>query len=169
MIANPDFSQAGAAPGQAAGWTLRSVCARQSIASFTATPAEPLEGFEQWSAWTGALGTATFAPFDGGETSEVFDGWPNALFALELSEGLVAARELDGFEAGWWTGAAHFAWGDVTAVVGVFGGGPLETFDKWRPADGYLLAFTDAALARATFHGEASEIFDAWTTKNTTL
>jgi hypothetical protein len=169
MIANPDFSQAGATAGQAAAWTLRSSCARESVAGFAATPPESVEGFERWSTWLGALGTATFAPFVGNETMEVFDGWPNALFAFELSEGLVQVHFPDGFETGWWTGNAYFAWAAVPSVAGVFATGSMESFDKWRPADVYLLAFNDAALKRAVFHGEAQEMFDAWTTTNTTL
>jgi hypothetical protein len=170
LIANPDFSQAGATPGQAAGWTLRSVCARASIAAFAGAPAEPVEGFERWSSWSGALGTATFASFAANEAAEAFDRWPDPLFAFELTEGLVQARAQDGFDAGWWTGAAHFAWSDVSAPPVVFtGGASLDTFGGWRPGDVYLFAFADAALTRAVFHGEASEIFDAWTTKNTTI
>ena len=169
MIANPDFSQAGAAPGQAAAWTLRSSCARQSLAGFAATPPESVEGFERWSTWNGALGAATFAPFASTETMEIFDEFPNPLFAFELSEGLVRAHFPDGFETGWWTGNAYFAWAGVPSVAGVFANGSMETFDRWRPADVYLLAFTDAALTRATFHGEAMEVFDAWTTKNPSL
>lgn len=169
MIANPDFSQAGATPGQAAAWTLRSSCARQSIAAFAATPPESVESFEWWSSWTGALGAARFAPFASNETMEVFDQWPNPLFAFELSEGLVQAHFRDGFDAGWLAGTAYFGWTGVPSVAGVFANGSMETFAKWRPADVYLLAFTDAALTRATFHGEATEIFDAWTTQNPSL
>ncbi|MGO8996417.1 MAG: hypothetical protein ACLQVI_24140, partial [Polyangiaceae bacterium] len=74
MIANPDFSQAGAAPGQAASWTLRSSCARQSIAPFTApTGADAFEGFERWFPWSGALAVATLAPFAPNGTEEDFD------------------------------------------------------------------------------------------------
>jgi hypothetical protein len=168
LIANPDFSQAGAAPGQAASWTLRSFCARQSIAPFAArTGADAFEGFERWFPWTGALAVAALAPFAPNGTEEDFDAWPDALFVLELSGGLVAGAADDGLEG--WAPGAHFAWADVTAAQGVFAGGALESFDGWRPGDVYLLAFPDAALMRALFHAEPSEIFDAWTTKNTTL
>ncbi len=168
MIANPDFSRAGVAPGQAASWTLRSLCARQSIAPFSApTGADAFEGFERWFPRSGALAGAALAPFAPNGTEEDFDAWPDALFAFELSDGLVTGTADDGFEA--WTPGAHFAWPDVTSAQGVFAGGPLESFDGWRPGATYLLAFPDAALTRAIFHAEPSEIFDAWTTKNTTL
>jgi len=169
VITNPDFAQAGVTPDQAAGWTLRSSCARESVAAFAGTPPESVEGFEGWSPWIGTLGTATFVPFAGDETIEVFDSWPNPLFALELSEGLVVAHYADGFETAWWSGTPYFACGVGPSVAGAFANGTMETFGAWRPADVYLLGFNDAALARAMFHGEAREMFDAWTTANTTV
>ena len=44
----------------------------------------------------------------------------NALFALELSPGLVAAVMTDGFEAGWWEGTAAFVWSSVAQLKGAF-------------------------------------------------
>jgi hypothetical protein len=169
LIANPTFATAGTNPGDAAGWTLRSACALEAIAPFGAPPTS-IEGFETWTPWLGALSSPAFAPFAPNGTEEDFDAWPNALFALELTGGLVAATESESFDDASWTGAAFFAWASVPQVQGAFAGGTHETFAAWQPGATYLFAFADPMLSRAIFQGGApSEMFATWTTINTTL
>jgi hypothetical protein len=171
LITNASFQDAGSTPGLAAGWTLRSACAREAIAAFAAGGSgESVESFERWSAWTSSLGTAALAPFGPNGTVENFDAWPSALFALELSAGLVANVLSDGFEGGWWHGTPAFRWSDVTQVVGVFAGAAsVESFYGWPVGATYLFAFPAGTLTAATFAGGAVEMFTTWTTKNTTL
>lgn len=167
MITNAAFQQAGTGPGTAAGWKLRSACAREAIAPFDGGS---VESFETWSAWSADLGTAAAAPIAPSGRVETFDAWPVALFALELSDGLVAATLTDGFSQGWWQGTAAFQWSDVAAVPGVFAGGAAsEAFDAWLGGGAYLIAFPASALTAAPFAGGGPELFTAWTMKNTTL
>ena len=168
MIANPTFQTAGSGPGLAAAWTLRSSCAREAIAAFA--PDDSVESFETWWTWSGVLGTAALAPFAPNGTIEDFDAWPNALFAFELSPGLVDGTLTDGFDTGWWQGTAVFGWDAVQAVAGVFANGEAsETFDDWPVGATYLFAFPSSSLTAAPFIGGSPEMFTAWTTKNTTL
>lgn len=167
MITNGSFQQAGTGPGFAAGWTLRSACAREAIAPFDG---RSVESFETWSAWSADLGNAAAAPIAPSGRVEIFDAWPAPLFALELSAGLVAATLLDGFGQGWWQGTAAFQWSNVAATPGVFAAGSSsESFDAWLGGGAYLLAFPAGALAAAAFAGGAVELFTTWTMKNTTL
>jgi hypothetical protein len=171
MIQNPSFRDAGKLPGQAAGWTLRSVCVAEQIAGFGPPPLTSVELFDRWSSWTASLGSTVVAPFRPRGTIDDFDdGWPTALFMIELSPGGVAATSCDSFDD--WLAEAHFAWPDVPQVLGVFTGNlRLEAFAAWRPGDPYTLALPESALARASFHGVDREFFDAavWPTKNPAL
>ena len=168
MIANASFQDAGAAPGLAAGWTLRSSCAREAIAAFA--PGEGAESFERWTAWTSALGAAARAPFAPKGTIEGFDAWPNALFADSMSPGLVDRTMADGFETGWWSAVAAFSWNETPSVLGVFAGGAArEEFGVWPMGATYAVTFPAAALTAAPLTGGSPELFAAWTTKNTTL
>ena len=170
MITNPTFATAGANPGDASGWTLRTACARQAIAPFGSPPAS-MEGFETWTTWSAALSAPGLAPFAPNGTEEDFDAWPNALFARELTGGLVAATTSESFADTSWTGSPFFLWATLPETQGVFtGGGALELFAGWQPGASYPLAFNDAAVTRAVFQGNAaSETFATWTTVNTTL
>lgn len=169
MIRNGSFQDAGASPGAAAGWALRSLCAREAIAGFT--PGDSVEGFERWTQWAGALDAVAHAPFAPTGVLETFEAWPVALFAFELTGGLVAGTALEAFESAWWTGAPAFTWGVVTQVPSSFGGSPQELFSAWRPGEVYALAFAATALVAAVFKAGALELFDGaeWTTRNTTL
>jgi hypothetical protein len=168
VITNPNFHAAGSGPGFAAAWTLRSSCAREAIAAFA--PEDSVESFESWWTWSGILGTASLAPFVPNGTIEDFDAWPSALFALELSPGLVAGTMSDGFDKGWWPGTAAFEWSAVQAVTGLFANGEAsETFDDWPVGAPYRFAFPVSSLTAAPFAGGSPEMFTAWTTKNTTL
>ena len=167
MITNGSFQQGGTGPGLAAGWTLRSACAREAIAPFDGGS---VESFETWSAWSADLGNAAAAPIAPTGRVETFDGWPAPLFALELSAGLVATTLSDGFDQGWWAGAAAFQWSDVTALAGVFAGGAsIEPFDAWLGGAPYLVAFPATGLSVVPFTGGGPELFTTWTMKNTTL
>jgi hypothetical protein len=168
LITNPAFQDAGTAPGLAAGWTLRSSCARESIAAFA--PGDSFEGFERWVTWIGALGTAAVAPFAPNGTVEMFDAWPDALFAMSLSDGEVADVRRDDFETGWFVGSAAFDWSQVAATVGVLANGAsIERFDDWPDGAVYVFTFPASALTRAVFADGPVELFATWTTKNTTL
>ena len=168
MIANSDFGLPGARPGEALGWTLRSFCTQEAIAAFF--PEEPTELFARWTAWSFGLAAPTRAPFAPTGTAERFDAWPSPLFAVELSAGAVNARLVDGFAEGWADGAL-FAWSGDGQVAGRLGSTAREGFEAWRPLDRFLVAFDDAALARAMLRGAPSELFDGagWATKNLTL
>jgi hypothetical protein len=169
VIGNATFQAAGSAPGEAVGWTLRSFCAREAIASFA--PGESVEGFERWTPWTGALDLFTRAPIAPAGTMETFEAWPVALFAFELTGGLVAGSTADAFETSWWTGATAFAWAAVPQGESAFASAPQEVFASWRPGEVYALAFVPTSLAGAAFKEGAVELFDgaAWPTKNTTF
>ena len=168
MITNSSFVNADTGPGTAVGWTLRSTCAREAIAPFA--PGESVEGFERWTTAASGLASASLAPFAPNGTIEMFDAWPNALFALELSAGLVAAVMTDGFEAGWWQGTPAFVWSSVAQLTGVFAGGaPIESFAGGSRATTYIFAFPASALVGAAFADGAVENFKTWTTKNPTL
>ncbi len=168
MITNSSFVNADTGPGTAVGWTLRSICAREAIAPFA--PGESVESFERWTTAASGLASASLASFAPNGTIEMFDAWPNALFALELSAGLVAAVMTDGFEAGWWEGTAAFVWSSVAQLTGVFAGGaPIESFAGWQPGTTYIFAFPASALVGAAFADGAVENFKTWTTKNPTL
>jgi hypothetical protein len=167
VITNGSFQEVGTGPGLAAGWTLRSACAREAIAPFDGGS---VESFETWSVWSADLAGAGAAPIAPSGRVENFDAWPAPLFAFELSAGFVAATLSDGFGQGWWPGTAAFQWSDVAAVAGMFAGGAgNEAFDAWLGSAPYLAAFPPSALAAAAFTGAAVELFTAWTMKNTTL
>jgi hypothetical protein len=168
VIANASFVNADTGPGTAVGWTLRSACAHEAIAPFA--PGESVESFERWTTIASGLASASLAPFAPNGTIEMFDAWPNALFALELSAGLVAAVVTDGFEAGWWEGTAAFVWSSVAQVTGLFArGATSESFDGWQPGAAYIFAFPASALTDAAFTDGPIEMFTTWTTKNPTL
>lgn len=168
MIANSTFQTAGPSVGSAQAWTVRSSCARESIAPFT--PSDNAEGFERWSAWTDLLGIAVLAPFVPNGTMERFDVWPNPLFAFELTGGLVGAILTDGFDRLWWTGRMAFTWARVPQRVGVFASGfSSEGFDAWQRGAVYSFAFPAGSLREAPLGGGPLELFVGWTTMNTTL
>lgn len=168
MITNPSFQTAGTMPGSALAWTLRSSCAREAVAGFT--PGDNAEDFELWAPWAGALGNAVVAPFLPNGTAEHFDVWPNPLFALELTGGLVGATAREGFETGWGVGMLERSWRDVHALLGVLANGSRrEVFAAWHPGAVYAFAFAAGSLRGAPFVGGALELFQGWTTLNTTL
>ena len=168
MITNASFQVAGTTPGSALAWTLRSSCAREAVAGFT--PGDNAEGFERWAVWVGALGNAVVAPFLPNGTVESFDVWPNPLFALELTGGLVGATATETFESGWGVGTLELAWRTVHALIGAFvGGSPRELFAGWQPGAVYAFAFPAGSLRGAPFVAGPVEIFQGWTTPNTTL
>src|SRR5207249_3053411 len=144
-IANATFADAGTGAGEAAGWALRSACAREAIAPFA--PGESVEGFERWSTWSDELGAATLAPFAPSGAAESFDAWPVPHFVVELTPGLVGAIFTDGFELA--PGAASFVWEEAGHVTAAFGGAAAEFFTAWRAGDVHRVAFEPAALVAA--------------------
>lgn len=170
-ILNPSFEDAGAAPGLAAHWTLRTFVARERIAGFGPPPHRGREDFERWFAWIGALDEASravgvFEPRR--EAFEAFEaGWGNDLFAFELPIGATASapfggRGVDDLETGWTAGPFVATWRDVVAALARFAAEPMEAFERgWRGSERFVWAWSGVTAAAATFDGGvATESFD---------
>ena len=172
-ILNPGFEDAGAEPGQAAHWTLRTFVARERIAGFGPAPHRGVEDFARWAGtWLGALEDVVVGVFEPlREAREAFEGgWDNDTFAFELPIGSMVIGSFsgatsDGLEAGWGAGPFLGLWADVLAARAVFDGGPEEDFaGGWRANEGFAWVWDDVGAHRATFDGEAQETFEAgWT------
>lgn len=168
-ILNPSFEDAGAAPGFAAHWTLRTFVARERIAGFGPPPHRGREDFERWFGWIDVLGDASaavgvFEPRR--EAFEAFEaGWGNDRFAFELPIGATAIAPLGGlgvddFETGW-AGPFLGAWRAVVATLARFGGEPVEAFERgWRGSERSVWRWDDVSAAAASFDGGAVEAFD---------
>jgi hypothetical protein len=160
-ITNPRFTDAGAAPGEALGWTLQTLVAGRRAAAFGPDPARAVEDFERWAAFFPAFDEsaavrAFFAPAMLGY--EPFErGWSNDVFLAELTGGAsepcaFRGAPVEGFLAGW-AGADPFAeWSDVAAVQGAFGGGAAEAFEMgWSHNEADVAGWSAISAAVATF------------------
>ena len=136
-LLNPSFEDAGAAPGEAAHWTLTTFCSAERLAGFGPAPARAWEDFERWFALHAAFvaGDVALAFFDPlAEGLEDFEeAWDNVYFLLELPTGQIDAAACDGdavepFEGGWANASYATAWEQVSGIVGVFDAEPREDF-----------------------------------------
>jgi hypothetical protein len=176
-VENPGFEAPGAAPWEAAGWTLVTQARGRRFAAFRPPPVPCVEDFETWVAWSDAFaeGDLVVALFDplAPEGREDFDeGWQNVPYLTELEPVQLApalfgrGAEVDGFEAAWVPPPA-FAWTDVASAPALFGGAPLERFEGgWRGNEAFLSSWAAVPSTPAAFDGGASthETFSgAWT------
>ena len=165
-LANPRFLDAGAAPGEALGWTLQTLVAGRRAAAFGPDPARAVEDFERWSAFfpvfdESAAVRAFFAPVSLGY--EDFErSWSNDVFLAELSGGASEACRFGGaaavedFLAGWVDAEPFAGWVDVSGVQGAFPGGAAETFEMaWSHNESDAASWTAFSAAAASFDSGA--------------
>lgn len=164
---NLSFETAGAAPGEASGWTATVVSSAEEHVDFSggggAAP-RPLESFELgWGAdaFAYTLTTAEFATYDSAlvtpaTTVETFSRWSGSapfLYDLASAEALLftGGGELDSFDTGWGVTAfkTSFSPGDVSAL-------PLESFELV----GYKTSFSPGDTAYASFDGDNAETIE---------
>jgi hypothetical protein len=107
MIANPTFDVAGATPGSAASWTLRTRVQHEAIAGLDSPREHGDESFELWSTFEEAL------------TADA----PRVFFAL---------AGVESFEVGWTLRSFVGALDAAMVVTAVFEASVLEAFD-WSP------------------------------------
>lgn len=148
MIANPTFDVAGATPGSAASWTLRTLVQREAIAGFDSPREHGDESFELWSPLEETLAVdapRVFFALAGVESFEV--GWTLRSFVDALDAAMVVAAEFDAsvYEAFEWSPLV-VDWGGVI-VAGAFDDA-LEA--AWRN-DMFLTHLDDAAPVSASF------------------
>jgi hypothetical protein len=176
-VENPGFETPGAAPWEAAGWTLVTLARGRRFAAFRPPPVPGVEDFETWAAWKEAfaphdLVVASFDPLAPKGREDFEEGWRNAPFLTELEPALLVTApfrggaEADGFEDGWVPPPA-FSWADVASAPALFGGAPVERFEAgWRDNEAFLWAWEAVTSAPAAFDGgaNAQETFSgAWT------
>jgi hypothetical protein len=170
MLLNPTFSDPGATAGEAAHWTLRTLCQAQRIAGFGPAPERAQEDFERWFALRTnfAQGDVAMAMFDAlAEGIEDFEeGWNDGPLLTELSGGLVdpglfAGNDFDDMQSGWLTSPFVSSWHEVVAQPAEFAGEPFERFDGW-------FQMLPATWQTAAFDGANAERFDGvWTPMQT--
>lgn len=169
-ILNPSFEAAGAAPGLAAHWTLRTFVARERIAGFGPPPHLGREDFERWLVWTDAFDRASAAVAVFEPRRQAFEdyeaGWGNDAFLFELPVGATAVAPFgpdgpEGFETGW-AGLFLATWGFVTAERASFGGETAEGFLRgWRAAEAAVWAWAATPSRSVVFAGgEPAESFE---------
>lgn len=170
-IFNGGFEDAGAAPGEAAHWTLRTSVAREGIAGFGPAPFVGWDDLERWFGWLGALDDAspTVAVFEPRrEALESFEGgWRNDHFAdaLPLGEMVVAAfagRDVEDLEVGWSAGPFLETWSAVTTALARFDAEREEDFSEgWRGNELFEWSWSGVTSAPAVFDGaDAAESFE---------
>jgi len=164
-ISNPSFEDAGAAPGRAEHWTMRTAAALERIAGFGPDPHRAWEDFERWfdlvlSLGPGDVALAFFDPLaEGYEDFE--EAWDNDLYMTELPSGLVVTAPFGGgavedLEEGWDNVPYARAWEEVAGVTGVFDGEPREDFeDQWRSNQSYAWSWGSVTSATAMFDAGA--------------
>ncbi|MDJ0766815.1 MAG: hypothetical protein QNJ97_27830 [Myxococcota bacterium] len=169
-LLNPRFENPGPNPGEAEHWILMTCTSGQSIAGFGPEPYRAWEDFERWIEFKpffedGDLILGFFDPLkEGFEDFE--DAWSNDHFSFELPPGQVITCPFGGntFEdmhAGWLSQAFAWSWDDVTAIVGVFYGEPIEDFeDHWRGNEFFFWLWADVSSETAMFDGEPWEAFE---------
>jgi len=179
-IANPSFEDAGAAPGQAEHWTLRTNAALERIAGFGPDPHRAWEDFDRWFDLVLSLdpGEVAIAFFDTlAEGYEDFeDSWDNDLYMTGLPSGQVITSPFGGgaaenLEAGWSNDAYAWSWDEVSGVTGSFDGEPHEDFEEqWRSNQSYVWSWGSVAFNTAMFDGgtQSREDFEnSWSTAST--
>lgn len=179
-IQNPSFEDPGAAPGEAAHWTLNTHVVGERIAGFGPEPYRSWEDFERWFALQRAFtsGDLTRAFFDpqpeGYEDFE--DAWANDLYMRELPSGGVVAAvfsgvdEVEDMARGWSNDIYARAWHEVSATAAWFMGEPVEHFESsWRANELYLRSWSDVTSSAALFDGGApAETFgNGWSAATT--
>ena len=179
-ISNPSFEDAGAAPGQAEHWTMRTAAALERIAGFGPDPHRAWEDFERWfdlvlSLGPGDVALAFFDPLaEGFEDFE--EAWANDLYMTELPTGLVVTAPFGGgavedLEEGWDNVPYARAWEEVAGVTGVFDSEPREDFeDQWRSNQSYAWSWGSVTSATAMFDagGQNREDFEnGWSPAST--
>lgn len=178
---NPTFTDAGAAPGQAAHWTLRTFCAAERIAAFGPAPHEAWEGFERWfdlrlAFAQGDLAMALFDPIPEGH-EDFEEAWANDNYLSELPAGQIAVATfgdgtIEDLEHGWSNVPFATSWAEVTATVGVFAGSPVENLESgWRSNEAYQFSWDDLSMATCLFDAgsEPREPFEGLWPHTTTL
>jgi hypothetical protein len=160
-VTNPRFTDAGAASGEALGWTLQTFVAGRRAAGFGPDPAGAVEDFERWAAFFPAFDeSAAVRAFFGPAmlAYEPFErGWSNDVFLGELSGGASepcafagAAREA--FLAGWAGAPPFWSWSDVSAAQGAFAGAAAEAFEMgWSHNEADVAGWSAISAAAATF------------------
>lgn len=177
-LLNPRFEDAGAAPGDAAKWTLNTAVAGERLAGFGPDPARAVEDFERWVDLKLALGgdgsgdvvIAFFGPLQTGV--EAFEhGWGNDPFLLHFPEGVSVAcvfeqGAVETFESAWDNTPLLTAWDDSLAELGLFEGHSVEAFEQqWSSNEDSVLAFDLLPTAPANFDLglQSAELFEgAW-------
>ena len=134
-------------PGQAQGWTLRTLCQRERIAAFGANPPLAWEGFEGWHALLLLLEEVSVARAFASGPQAFREGWGVEPYLTELSPGALAALDTEDYEADW--GNDHFAWAwdDVQTAAA-----PPESFEAaWRSNEAFVWAWADVLAAAIAF------------------
>lgn len=183
-VQNPSFENAGARPGEAEHWILVAVASVERIAGFGPGPVGVAElaweGFEDWFARAAALEDLTVvrAFFDlAPEGFEDFnENRENDLYLLDLQPAQQAAAsfgpvETEDYEGSWANDGYAWSWDDLTSVVGVFDGEPLEDFEEqWSGNHAFAWTWGAVTSVAARFDAGAQDredFEDGWTAATT--
>ena len=161
MIENADFTDAGAMPGTALRWSLRTHVAREAIAAFGAPP-HGEEAFERWSAFNGdfdaVVGDRVFFGLAGSDDfdwlrsafvdqleptmtlpalfgTSIADAFAWDALIEDLASAAIAGRFNDDLEHDWRNDVFFTELDAAHVVAALFAAGPSsETFDGSWPA-----------------------------------
>ena len=167
-IRNPDFSEAGAAPGIPRHWALTSFVRAERLVGFGPAPERGVEDFERWTTLRTVLELQERAFFDARpEGFEDFaEGFGTDTFAWHFADtanerATFLDQPSEAFESGFSNDAFVMRWDDVSALAARFTGAGREGFERGYRNDVYVWNLNSVLISPARFNGKPAEVFDA--------
>jgi len=167
-IRNPNFSEAGSAPGLPRYWALSSFVRAERLAGFGPAPERGVEDFERWTSLRIALEQTERAFFDARpEGFEDFaEGFGTDSFTWRFGDArneraLFEGEPVEAFGQGFANDTFAMRWADVIAASVGFDGGSSEAFERGYRNDAYAWVLGSVLVTPARFGGRSAELFDA--------
>lgn len=153
IILNPRFQDAGASPGQANHWTIRSFTSRRSIAGFGPAPETAWDGFERWFARLESRPAISFTRFyfEGMSSEDFENAWNNSVYLRDLLPAMKARSTMSDFNVL----SAVFNWSELDVADEKVS----ETFESgWRSNESSARSWDDVPSSPARFNGGSSTV-----------
>ncbi len=167
-IRNPNFSEAGSAPGIPRYWVLTSFVRAERVAGFRPAPERGVEDFERWTVFKAALEQTERAFFDARpEGFEDFaEGFGTDTYAWRFEDARnerasFGAELREAFEQGFANDVFHLRWADVAAVFAQFVGSSVERFQRGFRNDLFAWKLAEVTTGTAHFGGRDVETFES--------